>query len=446
MRDSLRRSWSLSTGGFWRIAGSTVLVGAVALLVFLVVGLVLSLVAAVVGGIAGLDGDTADAALLLGTNLAIILGAAVATPFVAGVVDLLYVDARMRREGLDVMLQRAARRRPPGRSPVSLAAVAAHADDMGEHRAVRARPGPRHRPVVARAGAGRERVPGPPLAAARFVDWLGQRFSDLQGTPGRGGVSFPPFVIAVVAGLIVVASSSSPPGSAASAAPSRRRRPPSSATRPSPPPSCASGPRRHRRGPVRRRGPRPRPRRRRDADDRTLLTDAPSLTAHEVGQRLSQVFPEHAGDVTRATDRFDAVAYGRLAASREDALEVRTTAETLRRARPRLAATAPAPPGGSAGPTGPTGGRLSTDAGPGAGPEPRSRRWSAPARRPRRPEQLDRRRDRSDRPDTPARRAVGPTTSGATGDPPRPDGCARRRDRRRCRSGATGAAADRPAP
>lgn len=110
VRDSLRRAWSLSAGGFWRIAGSTLLVTAVALLVFFVLGLVLSLTAAVVGSVVGLDGDAADAALLLGSNLATILGAAVATPFVAGVVDLLYVDARMRREGLDVLLQRAAAR------------------------------------------------------------------------------------------------------------------------------------------------------------------------------------------------------------------------------------------------------------------------------------------------------------------------------------------------
>ncbi|GAA1898908.1 glycerophosphoryl diester phosphodiesterase membrane domain-containing protein [Lapillicoccus jejuensis] len=110
VRDSLRRAWSLSSGGFWRIAGSTLLVTAVALLVFLVLGLVASGIATLVTLVAGLDGDTAQAGLLLASNLATIGAAAVATPFVAGVVDLLYVDARMRREGLDVLLQRAAAR------------------------------------------------------------------------------------------------------------------------------------------------------------------------------------------------------------------------------------------------------------------------------------------------------------------------------------------------
>ena len=74
----------------------------------------------------------------------------------------------------------------------------------------------------------------------------------------------------------------------------------------------------------------------RESADRTLLTDAPSLTAHEIGQQLTVVFPEHAAPVARSMDLFDAVRYGRYAASRVDAEAVRDTADALVDTKPRL--------------------------------------------------------------------------------------------------------------
>lgn len=179
----------------------------------------------------------------------------------------------------------------------------------------------------------------------RFLDWVQERLADLQGTPGRGGVSLPPFVIALLAGLVVVAlvvlatrvrrerrtsgeGSATVLGDSTLTAQQLRER----ADRALEQGRYDDAVLDHVRAVAR------------DADDRTLLTDAPALTAHEIGVRLSQVFPEHAGAVTRATDRFDAVAYGRVSASLEDALDVRDTGALLRRARPRLATTpAPAP-------------------------------------------------------------------------------------------------------
>ena len=55
------------------------------------------------------------------------------------------------------------------------------------------------------------------------------------------------------------------------------------------------------------------------AVERTLLEDAPSLTAHEIAGRLGSTFPEQAQDLRAAADRFDAVAYGDEPASRADA-------------------------------------------------------------------------------------------------------------------------------
>jgi hypothetical protein len=56
----------------------------------------------------------------------------------------------------------------------------------------------------------------------------------------------------------------------------------------------------------------------REAADRTLLSDAPSLTAHEIGAQLAPVFPEHAEATARTMDLFDSVRYGRYAATEAD--------------------------------------------------------------------------------------------------------------------------------
>lgn len=75
----------------------------------------------------------------------------------------------------------------------------------------------------------------------------------------------------------------------------------------------------------------------RDAADRTLLVDAPSLTAHEIAGQLAPVFPTHGPDIDSATNLFDAVRYGRYAATESDAGHVRDLAATLHTAKPDLA-------------------------------------------------------------------------------------------------------------
>lgn len=83
----------------------------------------------------------------------------------------------------------------------------------------------------------------------------------------------------------------------------------------------------------------------REAADRTLLSEAPSLTAHEIGTQLAPVFPDHAAATARAMDVFDAVRYGRYAATETDARAAQTHDETLRKARPVLTgSTAPSGP------------------------------------------------------------------------------------------------------
>ena len=94
---ALRRSWRLSSGTqFWRILG-------IRLLVSFIVGAAASLIAmAIVFGTGAVDQMYLWQAILNGVSG--LIAASLTTPFTAGVDALLYVDQRIRREGLDVQL------------------------------------------------------------------------------------------------------------------------------------------------------------------------------------------------------------------------------------------------------------------------------------------------------------------------------------------------------
>jgi membrane-anchored glycerophosphoryl diester phosphodiesterase (GDPDase) len=107
---SLARSWRLTVGSWWRIFGILLLTTLVAT----VAGGLLSAPFAIVGGIAGsaLDGGspgggTAFVVSQLIGNVGTVLSSTVTAPFTASVTALLYIDLRIRREGLDVALARA---------------------------------------------------------------------------------------------------------------------------------------------------------------------------------------------------------------------------------------------------------------------------------------------------------------------------------------------------
>jgi hypothetical protein len=72
----------------------------------------------------------------------------------------------------------------------------------------------------------------------------------------------------------------------------------------------------------------------RDAVERTLLEDAPSLTAHEIAARLATAFPAAGDELRWAADRFDAVAYGEADATRSDAERMVALDRTIAAARP----------------------------------------------------------------------------------------------------------------
>lgn len=102
---SLRRSWDLVKGSWWRIFG-------ILLLTYIIAGIVGQILeipfASIAGG--GLGALGADEARQLTTSdlawasFAGVVSSTITGPFLAGVTVLLYVDRRMRREGLDVTL------------------------------------------------------------------------------------------------------------------------------------------------------------------------------------------------------------------------------------------------------------------------------------------------------------------------------------------------------
>ncbi|WP_432456746.1 glycerophosphoryl diester phosphodiesterase membrane domain-containing protein [Cellulomonas iranensis] len=100
---TVARAWRLTRGSFWRLLGiyllASVLVSVLMYLFVLPAGVVAGLVSAATGS---------RAVLVLVTALGQIVGMTLSTTFMAAVVALLYVDVRIRREGLDLELARAA--------------------------------------------------------------------------------------------------------------------------------------------------------------------------------------------------------------------------------------------------------------------------------------------------------------------------------------------------
>lgn len=109
--QALKRSWRLVRRSFWRLFGIYLLTGLVVLIASFILQLPFDIAKAISGGAAtglgGLAGGTAVVAVIIGAVGSIVAGA-VTRPVSAGVTVLLYLDMRMRKEGLDLVLQNAA--------------------------------------------------------------------------------------------------------------------------------------------------------------------------------------------------------------------------------------------------------------------------------------------------------------------------------------------------
>jgi hypothetical protein len=106
---SLRRSWRLLRGSFWRALGILLLTQIVVGVGSSIIGVPFSLFGTVLGSTS--DNPYSSLPLTLGqllvSNVGTVLAGAVFYPFASAVTALLYVDLRMRREGLDVQLLQA---------------------------------------------------------------------------------------------------------------------------------------------------------------------------------------------------------------------------------------------------------------------------------------------------------------------------------------------------
>jgi Membrane domain of glycerophosphoryl diester phosphodiesterase len=95
---ALARSWRLVTRSFWRVFGITLLAG----IIVAVAGGILQLPFTFLGAVSG-SGIVGTVIIVIGT----IAAGTVTRPITAGVTVLLYVDMRMRKEGLDLALRTA---------------------------------------------------------------------------------------------------------------------------------------------------------------------------------------------------------------------------------------------------------------------------------------------------------------------------------------------------
>ena len=108
---ALRRSWTLTTGNWWRTFGILVLTSIIVSIITQVVAAPVSFLAFGFGSFTSAPAS-AEAALLESLPVLLIVQAvtavftAIGFAFQAGVTALLYVDLRIRREGFDIVLLR----------------------------------------------------------------------------------------------------------------------------------------------------------------------------------------------------------------------------------------------------------------------------------------------------------------------------------------------------
>ncbi|MGI4894588.1 MAG: glycerophosphoryl diester phosphodiesterase membrane domain-containing protein [Janthinobacterium lividum] len=109
VRRALGRSYALTKRSFWRTFGILALTTVVVYIVGILVGLPFSLLGGAIGAVTDASSDGAGFKISQSiSTVGSIIGNVIGFPFLASVTALVYVDLRMRREGLDVELHRAA--------------------------------------------------------------------------------------------------------------------------------------------------------------------------------------------------------------------------------------------------------------------------------------------------------------------------------------------------
>lgn len=112
----IKRSWALTEGKqAWRVLGISLLAGILSMIFATIIASILGLLIGLVIGLISGDISAQFYLQVIVDHASTFLVGAIVTPFTAGVAALLYLDQRMRREGLDVGLVRAAQERAAAR-------------------------------------------------------------------------------------------------------------------------------------------------------------------------------------------------------------------------------------------------------------------------------------------------------------------------------------------
>ncbi len=108
---SMRRSFRLVKGAWWRTFGIYLLATILAYIVAQVLTLPFSFIGGIISGTQATSGELANPftfATALAGSLGTLVSQTIVIPFTAGITALLYIDRRIRREALDIELARAA--------------------------------------------------------------------------------------------------------------------------------------------------------------------------------------------------------------------------------------------------------------------------------------------------------------------------------------------------
>ena len=124
IRGSIARSWSLTEGYFWRTFGISALVAVIVGVVSQVVSLPLNFIAPIAGGLIDPQGQKGGGAIVLVAVLSVlVVMIAVVFQSITSVVQsattaLIYLDLRIRKEGLDLELVRYVEAKQTGHASV----------------------------------------------------------------------------------------------------------------------------------------------------------------------------------------------------------------------------------------------------------------------------------------------------------------------------------------
>ena len=103
----MSRAWSLTKGAFWRTFGTLVLMVIIYMVISFAISIPFSAPRFIAPSVDPVTGDVLQTRFVVNTAISTVGGVIVSTvalPFVAGVITLLYIDRRMRKEGLDITL------------------------------------------------------------------------------------------------------------------------------------------------------------------------------------------------------------------------------------------------------------------------------------------------------------------------------------------------------